>query len=472
MLLQSQTHSLRPLTTAHLAQTMTLLELTSAELSQKIEAELSSNPALELADQIRCPHCHRRLAQPGLCPVCSRPQNVAAEQPIVFLSPREDFRTFSDRLTGEDLPDDNLMVAEEDLPAYVLRQIATELAAEDRPLAAHILTSLDEDGLLTITLFEIARFYHVPLSRVENVLHMIQRCEPVGVGSETPQQALLVQLEVLAETRPVPPLAIRAVREGMDLLSRRAYPELGRLLGVTTAQAAYIARFISDNLNPFPGRAHWGESHDSPDSNPTYHNPDVIISCLSQSPKTQLVVEIVAPYAGALRINPLFREALAQAPAEKADQWQAHLEQAGLLIKCIQQRNHTIVRLMQRLVVLQREFILFGDAHLSPVTRASLADELEVHESTVSRAVSSKAVQLPNGRIVPLSKLFDRSLHIRTALIQIISQETQPLSDTHIADLLDKRGFPVARRTVAKYRAMEGILPARFRQPRPVFTAK
>jgi RNA polymerase sigma-54 factor len=130
------------------------------------------------------------------------------------------------------------------------------------------------------------------------------------------------------------------------------------------------------------------------------------------------------------------------------------------------------VRLMQRLVVLQREFILFGDAHLSPVTRASLADELEVHESTVSRAVSSKAVQLPNGRIVPLSKLFDRSLHIRTALIQIISQETQPLSDTHIADLLDKQGFPVARRTVAKYRAMEGILPARFRQPRPVFTAK
>jgi RNA polymerase sigma-54 factor len=471
MLLQSQTHSLRPLTTAHLAQTMTLLELTAAELSQKIEAELATNPALELADQVRCPHCHRRLAQPGLCPACSRPPN-ASDQPIVFLSPREDFRNFSDRLTGEDLPDDNLMVAEEDLPAYVLRQIATELAAEDRQLAAHILTSLNEDGLLTVTLFEIARFHHVPLSRVENVLQLIQRCDPVGVGSETPQQALLVQLEVLSETRPVPPLAFRAVKEGMDLLSRRAYPELARLLGVTTAQAAYIARFISDNLNPFPGRAHWGENHDSPESNPTYHNPDVIISCLTQSPETQLVVEIVAPYAGALRINPLFREALAQAPSDKIEQWQAHLEQAGLLIKCIQQRNHTIVRLLQRLVVLQRKFILYGDAHLSPVTRASLAVELEVHESTVSRAVSGKAVQLPNGRIVPLSKLFDRSLHIRTALIQIISQETVPLSDTHIADMLVKKGFPVARRTVAKYRSMEGILPARFRQPRPAFTAK
>jgi RNA polymerase sigma-54 factor len=119
--------------------------------------------------------------------------------------------------------------------------------------------------------------------------------------------------------------------------------------------------------------------------------------------------------------------------------------------------------LMQRMVVIQRDFILNGDAHLYPVTRARLAEELDVHESTVSRAVSGKALQLPNGRIVPLSKLFDRSLHIRTALRQIVAQESKPLSDTQISKLLDKQGYSVARRTVAKYRAMEGILPARFR---------
>ena len=133
------------------------------------------------------------------------------------------------------------------------------------------------------------------------------------------------------------------------------------------------------------------------------------------------------------------------------------------MIKCLQQRDHTIVRLMQRLAILQREFILHGDAHLEPVTRASLATELEVHESTISRAVSSKSVQLPSGRIVPLGKFFDRSLHIRTALRQIIAQETKPLTDTQLAKILKNQGYPVARRTVAKYRAMEGILPAHLR---------
>src|SRR5512136_550389 len=100
-----------------------------------------------------------------------------------------------------------------------------------------------------------------------------------------------------------------------------------------------------------------------------------------------------------------------------------------------------------------------------PVTRASLALVLELQKSTISRAVAGKAVQLPNRKIVPLSKWFDRSLNIRTALMQIIAQEQKPLSDTQIAERLLQQGYPVARRTVAKYRSMEGILPARLRLP-------
>jgi RNA polymerase sigma-54 factor len=118
---------------------------------------------------------------------------------------------------------------------------------------------------------------------------------------------------------------------------------------------------------------------------------------------------------------------------------------------------------MQRLVVIQREFILNGDAYLKPITRADMAEELEVHESTMSRAVSDKAVQLPNRKIIPLAMFFDRSLHIRTALKQIIDEESSILSDSQIAELLSAMGFPVARRTVAKYRAIEGILPAHLR---------
>jgi RNA polymerase sigma-54 factor len=468
MLLQTQSHALRPLTTAHLAQTMTLLGLSTQELRQKIESELASNPALELIQDRRCPNCHRRLPPTGPCPICSKPQPSAPDQPVVFISAREDFRQYSGRSSLEEMPDEEWTAAEEDLPTYVLRQIAPELDRADRPLAAHLLTCLNDDGLLSVPLVEVARYQHVPISHVEKVLNLIQHADPLGVGSPTPQDALLVQLSLLAETRLIPTMSERAIREGMDLLSRRAYLELGKLLGVSTAKAQTIAHFISENLNPFPGRAHWGGGSQPQTNHQVYGSPDIVVSHQNNSRGAPLVVEILSPIYGTLRVNPLFKRSLAQAPEEKAEEWQAALDQASLLVKCLQQRNNTLVRLMQRLVVLQREFILKGDAHLNPVTRACLAIELEVHESTVSRAVSGKSLQLPNGRIIPLSKLFDRSLHIRTALRQIIAQERKPLSDTEISEMLNKQGYQVARRTVAKYRTMEGILPARFRHASPV----
>jgi len=467
MLLQSQRHMLRPQTTAHLAQTMALLELTTLELRQKVEAELARNPALELIEEFRCPTCHRVLYNNKPCPTCTNTFSGSAEQPIVYLSCHEDF--FAKPGSGsnlDDLPDDNFAPNREALPAYILRQIGPELQVDDRPIAVHILTSLDEDGLLTIKPIEIALYHHIPLSRVETVISLIQHADPLGVGSLTPKDALLIQLEVLGENLPVPALAENAIQAGIELLSPHHLPELAKHLNVPAAQAKEIVRFISDNLNPFPGRAHWGDQLNSGASEGqenTYHFPDIIISRISEDENTPLVVEIAMPFYGTLRVNPLFREALQQAPADKSELWHEDLEQATLLVKCLQQRNHTIVRLMQRLVVIQREFILNGDAYIKPITRADLAEELEVHESTMSRAVSDKAVQLPSRRIVPLSMFFDRSLHVRTALKQIIDQESDSLSDSQIAVLLSDMGFPVARRTVAKYRSIEGILPAHLR---------
>lgn len=473
MLIQKQSPSIRPLTTAHLAQTMTLMGLTAQELRQKIETDVANNPALEFVEQRRCSLCGRQLVDPGPCPVCSRPKNSSTEEPIVFVTAREDFFALPRVRDADALPEEEVTAERESLAQYVLRQIAFELLPEQRPLAAHLLTSLDEDGLLRTPLVEFVRYHHLPLSQVKDVIHLIQRADPIGVGSTSPQEALLVQLEVLAETssHPVPELAVRAVQEGLDLLSRRQYGELARLLGVSTARAREIAGFITENLNPYPARSHWGETNASralvlsDDSASAYTSPDVVISYLDSNPQSQLVVEVVSPLAWGLRINPLFRKAFSQAPEDRLDQWRGDFERANLLIKCIQQRNHTIVRLMQNLVRQQRRFILNGDAHLEPITRASLAKALEVHESTISRAVSNKAVQLPNGHIVPLARFFDRSLHIRTALRQFIDAETDPLTDTQLVELLGSLGYKLARRTVAKYRSMEGILPAHLRQP-------
>ncbi len=462
-MLQSHIHVLRPLTTAHLAQTMSLLSLTAGELRQQIDAELAANPALELVEERRCPTCHRMLPGKSSCPVCSRPNQETQEEPIVFISPRDVFYGSSET-SNEDMPEDRYSSAGEELPVYVFRQVAPDIQPEDRKLIAHLLTNLDEDGLLTITLMEAARYLHVPVSRMEAMQRIIQHADPVGVGSCSPQDALLIQLEVLSETRPVPALAQIIIHEGMSLLSRRQYVELARQLKAPLNKVQEAARFISENLNPFPGRSSWGESgQTSREPNRVYYQPDMIISRTGDRLEGSLMVEIIMPLYGTLRVNPLYRQAMQETGGEQKDALRQDLDRASLFVKCLQQRNHTIQRLMQRIVSMQRDFILNGEKYLHPITRAQIAVELEVHESTISRAVSNKAVQMPNGRIIPLSNFFDRSLNVRTVLREIISDEPYPLSDSELVERLAKEGYFVARRTVAKYRAMEGILPANLR---------
>jgi RNA polymerase sigma-54 factor len=466
---QQQVQSIRPLTTAHLAQTMTLLGMTSAELSQKIESELAKNPALELMEERRCPTCKRTLHEPGPCPICSRPNTNNTEEPIVFVSSIADrYNLNSQKNTSysvDDLPDDNF-APKEDLAAYVLRQIASELDIEERPIAAHILTSIDDDGLLRISTLEISRYHHVSLNQIEEIIGLIQRADPIGVGSQSPQEALLIQLKVLQENgNTIPHLAEIAIRDGMSFLSRHQYIDLAKSLKINPAEAEKIAKFISKNLNPFPGRAHWGDVRQNNNDNPpVYHQPDIIVKHLNSNKNGPLVVEILLPLRGTLQINSMFRKTLKKAPEESIEQWKKDLENANLLIKCIQQRNNTMQRLMAYLAEYQRGFILKGDKHLRPTTRAAVSKVLEVHESTISRAVAGKCVQLPSGRIIPLSKFFDRSLPIRAHLNEMVKFEHQPLTDSQISKQLSRMGYKIARRTVAKYRSMEGILPAHLRK--------
>jgi RNA polymerase sigma-54 factor len=259
-------------------------------------------------------------------------------------------------------------------------------------------------------------------------------------------------------------LIYKAITEGFTELSQQQYKALAKLLHTSVNKTKNISEFIGENLNPYPARTHWGTiRHHTDIQPPRYHQPDVYITCYGDGDEPQLIVEIVWPIHGTLRINPAFLKALSQAPADKSEQWNSDFQKANLLIKCLGQRNHTLVKMMQKLAKKQREFILKGDAHSKPITRAKLAEELDVHESTISRSVSGKSVQLPSGQIIPISQFFDRSLHIRTAMKEIIANESAPLSDTKITELLSEKGFNIARRTVAKYRSMEGILPGHLR---------
>ena len=152
MLVQSQIQSLRPQTTAHLAQTMTLLEMTGEEIYQKIENELASNPALEIINEIKCPNCKRTIQKNGQCAVCNQLNTEYSEQPIIFVSPRTNFQFFDSSTSDDNSTPEEWTAAKEDLPAYVLRQIAPELEKLERPIAAHILSSLYPFWRLQITL--------------------------------------------------------------------------------------------------------------------------------------------------------------------------------------------------------------------------------------------------------------------------------------------------------------------------------
>jgi RNA polymerase sigma-54 factor len=458
---QVQDQSIRPLTTAHLAQTMTLLALSNLELRDKILGELAANPALELLEDRVCPACHRHLPQPGPCPACSRPQ--AEDGPIVFLSPRE--ASFSRRETsGEAQPAEREPAAPEDLAVHVLQQLAAGLDPADRYLAAYILSSLDEDGFLQDAPAIIARTTRSTLAQVERVLAMIAHADPPGLATAGPRQALLAQLDLQDPASSLTQLARRILDQAFSELGRHEYERIAATLGVPLSRVRQAAAFIQDSLNPYPARAYWGSGRQPQANDPNvYHNPDIQISHSNGDEAAALMVEIFAPVAGWLRVNPMFRQAAPESTEPVSEEWARHLERAALFVKCMQQRNNTMRRMLEILVRQQREFILNGDRFLEPMTRARLATEIGVHESTISRAVSHKSVALPDGRIIPLDRFFDRSLSVRDRIKEMVDQEPRPLTDDEIVDRLRRVGIQVARRTVAKYRAIEGILPARLR---------
>ena len=297
---------------AHLAQTMTLLGLTLEELQQKIDSELASNPALELMEERICPMCKRPLPPRGPCPICSQPASSESQDPIVFISPREDFYTGSASSTSE-VPEEPFVSELIDLPSYVLRQAAADLPTEDRVVAAYILTHLDEDGFLTTTALEVARYHHRLPSEITALIEKLKRYDPVGVCSANPIEAMLAQVEVLSETMNVPAYTREVVSKYLHQMSQHHYAEIAHALMTSTQQIQKVAAFISENLNPFPARAHWGDVR-SPNNNDSqvFHQPDILIYHLNENPANPLVVEIILPIRGTLRVNPLFKSSLKQ----------------------------------------------------------------------------------------------------------------------------------------------------------------
>ena len=464
---QRQFQKIQHQTTAHLAQTMTLLSMNNIELSQEIERALNDNPALELSDERVCPQCNRRIFRGQICPRCSQPKDIISDDSVVFLSSRSDFFEHKGNFNSDDISPEEISSKKEELPTFVLRQIVYDLEEDEQKIAAYLVNLINEDGFILEDDINAAQYFHVPLSRIIKVKKIIQGADPIGIGASSPKEAMLIQLQVLANEQDIPQLTESIVENYLEDLSKKNFDVISKALEIEEENVKEVAEFISKNLNPFPARAYWGSStNTSADIPETYSKPDVIIRHMNNDPNLPLIIEVILPYGGRLQLNLVYKNALKEANSNQKTELKTDLDKANLFIKCLKQRNNTMRRLMEKISKVQKDFILEGNKHITPLTRAELAKELDVHESTISRAVASKSVQMPDGKIIPMSVFFDRSLGVRSELKDIIENENSnhPMSDTKLANELEKRGYKVARRTVAKYRSMEGILPAYMRK--------
>ena len=332
---QIQDQSQRPLTTAHLAQTMSLLLLSNQELKDKVISELAENPALELVEEPKCPHCKKRLPKPGPCPVCSR--NLEGDEPIVFLSPRVSQNQRRRNRHHEDFePMDREIAAPESLAMFVLEQLAAELQPEDRKLALYILASLDDDGFLQDPPAIIARMTRSPISQVDRVVHLISRVDPPGLATSGPRQALLVQLDLLTNGGQKREIAKHMLDEYFSELGRRDFETIASNLDISVNRVRQTAGFIHDNLNPYPARSSWGSNRQSQTRDPNvYHAPDIAITHNPSGENEALIVEIFAPVSGWLRVNPLFKKYKEQQNGDISDEWKEHIDRANLFVKCL-----------------------------------------------------------------------------------------------------------------------------------------
>jgi RNA polymerase sigma-54 factor len=417
-----------------------LLALPTVALHQTVREELAANPALdEIETSRRCALCDGPVLA-GSCLRCREgaTDRVAAEaQTLLVPAPRS-------------------------LADALLTDLRASLPPGEHRVAAALVGSLDERGFLTEAPDAIAADLAVAPARVDVALALLRELGPPGIAARDARACLIAQLDALATSGTSHPYARAIVSAHLEDLGGRRYRAIARELGIGVAEVERAHAFIRDRLWPYPAAAVGTAGDES--SRRVYRVPDLAIRSLAAG----FGVELVQSTQRWLRLNPIYQE-LARRPVALSTDERAHvlacLARAQTFLQTLRRREQTLLRVGRAAVEHQSAFVRDGDRHRVLLTRQRVADKLGLHESTVSRAVADKTVELPDGALRPLSDFFDGARGARDALRDILAREDVPLTDDELAALLTARGFPVARRTVAKYRAQLHILPHYARSP-------
>lgn len=358
----------------------------------------------------------------------------------------------------------------ESLREHLLWQLhMTPLSAKDIAIGETIIDSINDDGFLSSSLEELLSGLqqHEPeleLDEIEAVLHVVQNFDPTGVAAQDLRESLMLQLKVLPQDTKWLPQAKILLERHFELLARHDYTQLKRVMKTGEEELTQIIHLIQ-SLNPRPG----GQINNTPAE---YIVPDVFIRKL----KGRWRVELNPDAAPRLRINHHYASLIKQMNSDDSTTLKSHMQEARWFIKSLQSRNDTLLRVATTIIEHQREFLEKGDVAMKPMVLHDIADELGMHESTISRTTTRKYMHTPRG-IFELKYFFSShvgtssggecsSTAIRAMIKSLIAEESpaKPLSDSKIANTLSEKGINVARRTVAKYREALTIPPSHERK--------
>jgi len=450
--------------TPQLQQSIRLLQLSTVELNQEIDRMLMDNPALEREDAEGEPEAAAAApappggASPGGGSEPAAPDtDWSADIASSWRGPDDDDE--GDRsFTAPDTPT---------LRDHLRGQLSlTNLGDRDRVFVELLIDALDEDGYLTQPLEEIAALLpaeaEADFEELGIALRHLQNLEPAGVGARSPGECLALPLRIMPD-EPARRLALDIVEKHLELLASRDYTRLKNITGAGE-EALRAAQRLIQALNPRPGAAYAKVET-------RYVIPDVIVRKLRSVWRASLNPDAMPR----LRINRLYAELAAGARSSGAA-IASQLQEARWLIKNVQQRFDTILRVSQAIVDQQRHFLEHGEVAMRPLVLREIAHTLGLHESTISRVTTQKYMATPRGTF-ELKYFFGShvatdaggaasSTAIRALIKQLVAAEDAkaPLSDARISQILGEQGIVVARRTIAKYREALQIPPVNQRK--------
>jgi RNA polymerase sigma-54 factor len=435
--------------TPRLQQSVKLLQLSALECVQELHQAIAQNPFLEEATEANENAETRSEAEEGSSEDTSR-------------SDLDFSGNGSSSSSGDDTPDWTEWTAS---PATLHDSLHEQLlllglSERDYALSNLVVAALDEDGFLRQPLEEIQAFAPgAEPGEIETALRIVQTLEPSGIAARNLGECLALQLHVLDPGTPGRELALDIVQNALNLMAARDNTRLLETLGCSEDELR-VAMELIRSLDPRPG-SKIGTFE------PRAIVPDVVV----RKEKKRWAVSINAAIYPRIRVNQQYADYFRQARDGETALLAQHLQEARWLVRNLEQRFLTIQRVAEAVVARQRNFFEYGDLAMRPLTLREIADELGLHESTVSRATSHKYMATPRG-VVAFKRFFSRQLAttsggscsataIRALLREFIAAEDRrnPLSDVQLTELLADRGVKVARRTVTKYRRSM-LLPA------------